>query len=555
MDKEASMKARKFSQLSLVFFVICAVSQTAFAQQLRRLSDLQVPTGPPKSEQQRLRMPGSLREIENGTGRAIEQSNANGDSRRSFVDGTAELKRRQKERGERVSPQSTQNTIPYWSDSFSYQGLEFKYKMVGTDPKKGSKTTVIPTVIIPLRFVFPDGQVFDASTDLVDGQTPVQGIVNSPIFQNYSFVLNGTSVGTTQYGDAFQRANFWDSVSTRAQNYHVLLGQPVITATQTIDVPPGMASYDFDSFSGETVPVVEDSVLFDLIEPVLTNTGVTPDVLPIMVWGRVVGFNPLGFHGITTLKGNTQTLIGASYGPQTRFGGFGADTYPLSHEVIEWMDDPFIDNFTPGWNVPFILPRERCDSGSIVRGLLEVGDPVAFFHEAVVNLPGASYDYHVTEAMFIDFYTRSPRSRSVNGQYSMFTIGAPFGLPSEPSSPCIGSVQANERHIDVPGSFITFARGLNNQSDVVGYYVDPQNRTRGFLWKDGTFADINFPQASATLPFKINDSGEIVGYFFDGSGRQHGFSYAHGQWTRIDYPGARATVALGLNSAGLIVGA
>src|SRR4030095_16105897 len=79
--------------------------------------------------------------------------------------------------------------VPYlfWSDSFTYHGLEYKYKMVGTDPQKSNETTVIPTVIIPLRFIFPDGQVFDAGTENVDGEPAIQRIIDSPIFQNYDF--------------------------------------------------------------------------------------------------------------------------------------------------------------------------------------------------------------------------------------------------------------------------------------------------------------------------------------------------------------------------------
>jgi hypothetical protein len=132
---------------------------------------------------------------------------------------------------------------------------------------------VIPTVLIPLRFVFADGNVFDASTDIIDGQTAIQGFVNSPIFQNYNFNNNqGTyffggmaglvKVGNTQYGDAFQRANFWDSVSTRAPNYHVLLGQPTVLPTQTINVPNGSFSYYLNPFSGQLVPLVDGHVSF-----------------------------------------------------------------------------------------------------------------------------------------------------------------------------------------------------------------------------------------------------------------------------------------------------
>jgi hypothetical protein len=33
-----------------------------------------------------------------------------------------------------------QNGLPTWTDSFAYQGLDFTYRMVGTDPKAGSQT-------------------------------------------------------------------------------------------------------------------------------------------------------------------------------------------------------------------------------------------------------------------------------------------------------------------------------------------------------------------------------------------------------------------------------
>jgi hypothetical protein len=46
------------------------------------------------------------------------------------------------------------------------------------------------------------------------------------------------------------------------------------------------------------------------------------------------------------------------------------DVAALSHEVGEWMDDPFVDNFTP------------CFAEG---GILEVGDPLV-----LVEFPGPS---------------------------------------------------------------------------------------------------------------------------------------------------------------------
>jgi len=511
-----------------------------------------IPQGRPKADPRAFDATTSLRKIAAGSKNG---SVASPGSRKDFRDGTVELMRQRDESGGQLRPEATQNTIPYWSDSFSYQGLEFKYKMVGADPKKGSTTTVIPTVIIPLRFVFPDGQVFDASTDLVDGQTAIQGIINSPIFQPYDFTIGGTDVGRTQYGDAFQRANFWDSVSTRAPNYHVLLGQPTVLPTQTIVVPDGLGSY-YHASDGEVFPVVDLRFLIAQGSAIRAALGVSLQSLPITVWGSVFGesggFPTFASHGVSAANGGLLTWIDTSY---TKHSDNDArtDVYSLSHEVVEWMDDPFIDNFSPGWNFPFLEPVERCDSG-FVSGLLETADPVEFFPESAVALTGPNFTYHVTEAMFIDFYTRSPQSRSVNGQYSLFEIGLPFGLPTLPSSGCVGTVQAGQLYIDVPGSVFTSAQGLNNRGEVVGYYADQQNHIRGFIWKYGSFGAIDMPGALGTIPESINDAGYVVGFFYDVAGRQRGFSYANGQFAVVDFPGAVNTVLFGVNSAGEIVG-
>lgn len=537
--------------------IIIASGQTNFTQQARKPDFRHVPSGGPNVAPREIEISGSLSEVAAISQQPERQLRSNA-PRRRLVDGTSQLKARDEERGARVQPGLSQPTIPYWSDNFSYQGLDFTYKMVGTDPQKGSRTTVIPTEIIPFRFVFPDGRVFDASTDMVNGQTAVKGIINSPIFQNYDFVLSGTSVGNTQYGDAFQRANFWDSVSISGKDYHVLLGQPTVLPTQTISVPDGAGFYYQDPVLNITVPFVKFSFFVAQERAIRADLHISPQTLPITVWGGVLpessstpGFPGAGaWHGVENANGGVLTFIGASYGAW----GF-PDVYPLSHEVVEWMDDPLADNYSPGWNVPFIEPDERCDSGFIVRGLLEVADPVEFFNEAQVTLPGTSFDYHVTEAMFIDFYTRSRHSRSVNGQYSMFEIGAPYGLRSEPSSPCIGSVQADEHYIEFPGATLTVANGINNNEEAVGAYQDQHQHTHGFLWRHGSFSQLDYPGATFTEPIQINDSSVIVGYFVDQFGFPHGFLYANGLWTRVDYPGSTDSIVSGINSAGDIVGA
>jgi probable HAF family extracellular repeat protein len=428
--------------------------------------------------------------------------------------------------------------------------------MVGTDPKLGSKTTIIPTVIIPLRFVFPDGQVFDASSDLIDGQTPIQGIINSPIFKNYNFVLGGKSVGNTQYGDAFQRANFWDSVSTKAKDYHVLLGQPTVLPTHTIVVPDGLGTYDIDFSTGLQLPNVDRAFLAERSVSILSAANVTPSQLPILVWGSVNSSRSSGYHASISLNGNDrQTYIGTSYHSQATSAGAIPDIYPLSHEVIEWLDDPFISNYTPGWNIPFISDHVQCDS-RYARDLLETGDPVETLIEAVVPLNGGGFTYHVTEGMFIDFYTRSRRSRSINGQYSMFNIGAQYSVPSAPSTPCTGHVELNDRQLyAIQGSSYSEAFGVNNVGSIVGVYLGQDGLRHGWLSTTSSFQTFDYPGALETIPSQINDVNAIVGLYIDSSGRAHGFVLSGSQFSSIDYPGGLDTLAFDVNLNGDIIGA
>ena len=455
-------------------------------------------------------------------------------------------------------------TIPFWSDTFDYHGLRYTYKMVGTDPNRGSATTVIPVTIIPIRWVFSNGMVVDASTDIVDGQTPVQGIVNSPIFQDYDFTLGGTHVGNTQYGDAFQRANFWNSVSTRSPNYHVRLGTPTIAATQTINVPADKVQYYTNPDNGEVFPTIDLNFVGSLDRGLIEGQNISPNTLPIIVWGQAAAGFALGYHGAYQTGNSIQTFMDVSYQSSTfpfGFPGYLADVSNLSHELTEWMDDPFIDNHSAGWNNPFFLidfpppVRSRCDSFFEGRDLLETADPFENL-AGLQNTPVVSngFTYHIAEGAFIDFFTRNVRSRSVNGQYSFFEFLEPYGFPTPPSHECLGSLLTENRFFTFPGSIFTYAYGMNDTGSIVGYYSDAAHRIHGFK-KDATgYTSLDFPGASITAISDINNGGTMVGFYYDANGFPHGFSYKNGHFASINFPDAVDTVPEKINSAGMIVG-
>ena len=249
--------------------------------------------------------------------------------RKMHFDGTAKMKH------EKMDPDRDKlTTIPHWTGEFSYHGISYPYRMVGTDPSKGSATTVVPTVIIPLRFVFADGPVIDSSTDLVDGQTAIQGIINSPIFQPYPFSCGGINVGNTQWGDAGQRANFWNYVSTKSRNYHVLLGQPTVLPVQTINVPADQGGYFLNTFFGfsEVIPVVVADFLEQQREAIAGRLDLDPRSLPIFVTGTV--WNTAGnWHGANRVSSGKDPVAGAQtyISPATIAKAFSAnisETYP-----------------------------------------------------------------------------------------------------------------------------------------------------------------------------------------------------------------------------------
>jgi len=196
----------------------------------------------------------------------------------------------------------------------------------------------------------------------------------------------------------------------------------------------------------------------------------------------------------------------------------------------------------------------RCDS-SFVADRMEVGDVVEIFGDSEITLPAPSYSYHVTEAVFIDYFARASRSRSYNGQYSFFEFGVPYwGGVTPPSPVCTGHVEFTPTYVDFPGATFTVVTGLNSSGLATGFYNDTAGAQHGFTFDGSNYSTLDYPGSLLTDALKINDAGMIVGEFVDSSAATHGFSYRSGQWRQIDFPGASDTEAYGINAEGGIVG-
>jgi len=243
-----------------------------------------------------------------------------------------------------------------WNGSFvDHTGQTINYTMVGTDPATTKGITTVPVVIVPIKMVYGalnGNSSFDPLTTYSpNGGSVVHDLIVSPLLNGrIAFVQGGTNVGTTQYIDAYQRANFWSLVQNKPK-YHVLLGKPTVLPEVTIKVKPGLGLVETNPFGTQPIGTMEIDVFDQHIQSLVKNLPqITPNTLPLFVTTNVyltegsgvevccIG----GYHSAIGSQPNGQTYAYATYA--TEPGVFSQDVSAFSHEIGEWMDDPFVDN-------------------------------------------------------------------------------------------------------------------------------------------------------------------------------------------------------------------
>jgi hypothetical protein len=329
-----------------------------------------------------------------------------------------------------VAPQYLSNatTIPHWTFQYTdpTNGVTYPITMVGSDPRDNGSTTV-HTVIVPLKLRFVAGnQNTSALNDLgyagftapplnhtFDGGRRVNDVLSSPIFAN-GFTTPAVMGGdTAQVGDAFMRAQF-DKIGS---GYHVSLVNDAVKPV-TLDVPAsqGLAyqrpvgawreSHGFGAT--DTITGVADSNWFSTqLQSLMGSLHISANTVPIFLTDNVLLYSGhgnylncciLGYHGAAMPVGHgsgsangqgkqsVQTFMYAAWTTPGTYSGFLkdyvdptrtapnpvrgiADVHALSHEVSEWLDDPYVNNAVQPWLTP-TAPQYGC------TGVLETGDPV-----------------------------------------------------------------------------------------------------------------------------------------------------------------------------------
>ena len=442
-----------------------------------------------------------------------------------------------------LSPDSPTTTASpslafYTANYLSLGAKQLPFHIVGTDPSLGANTTTIPVVLVPLKFIFPN-----AGNPTLDGSNVITSIQNSPIFQTADYTVGSVDLGVTQFGDALQRAQFWN-VPGFSNNYHVLLGTPSVAPTITLSVPAGEGNA-FALSAGGFMGVLDTDYFNSILAGLIGSY--TADRLPIFVTDNVYlgakGLSQncciLGFHSsqgppIATAR----TWIYAAYAEPGTFagsqGGVGfVDVVPLSHELSEWLNDPFVGAFTfnaatNGLNLvaPAVLPGQ---GGACIFNF-ETGDPLEaapFTFSKVTN----GTTYHLQDEVTLPWYLHTTPSFSVNGFYTFQNLSATIPLVINSPASIAGSYTDTATltfapvNASVTGNVAYVGRGCPAGSISAGspadpYLSDPSGKI-ALIDRGGCAISLKIDRAA-----KAGATGVLIGLVAPGSATS--FTYGGG---------------------------
>jgi hypothetical protein len=377
-----------------------------------------------------------------------------------------------------VAPQFLANasTIPHWTFQYTdpTNGVSYPITMVGSDPR-GNGSTAIHTVIIPLKLNFVAGGQDTSALDNLgyagftapplnhtfDGGRRVNDVLNSPIFSDGFTTPSVMGGDTAQVGDAFVRAQ-WNKIGS---GYHVRLVNDSVRPV-TLDVPASMGiAYQrpVGAWRGshglgttDTIAGVADVNWFSTqLQSLMGSLHISATTVPIFLTDNVllyIGHGNytncciLGYHGAAMPIGHgsggangqgkqpVQTFMYAAWTTPGTYSGFLsdytgtrsapsptrglADIHAISHEVSEWLDDPFVNNAVQPWLTP-TAPQYGC------TGVLETGDPVVgvwfpYSGNTVGSQDGYNYygQYHPEDEVNAQWFGRGGVESAVGPAYN-----------------------------------------------------------------------------------------------------------------------------------------
>jgi hypothetical protein len=342
------------------------------------------------------------------------------------------------------------DSVVNFTGQFYAQGVDLSgnpqttwyYAMVGNSPELGG-VTVIDAPIIPVSVALLDeeGEVrhVRGARLFQSGSTHLAAVLQSPVFQNFTY---SSSSAPTQYNDAIQRAEFWN-VLEEGGNWHTLL-KPSVKKGRTIRIPYGKYQFalntdgsccafillDDPTFSNllfpPTYPVDNTTVLgsAELNGDVTTKTIVTLLFSEVYLYENgdptqccVLGYHTFDFEPGATANDLPRAYV-MNYSSWVNPGKFKdpnvLDVLPLSHEMAEIFNDPFVGfdlvhNITPWWLSP---------DGGQCQPLMEVGDVLEGLPDPAYPITLNGYTYHPQTVALLEWFEFKRHSRAIDHAYS-----------------------------------------------------------------------------------------------------------------------------------------
>jgi hypothetical protein len=399
----------------------------------------------------------------------------------------------------------TTRTLEHWYGTAldPHNGVTYGYNMVGKNPFTcGSDcSSTITTDIIPINVVVggrlyngsdvqaatlasplfapvsfsttPHSTVVVPDEQLSDGSLNADYDPNGPGFGSGGVLSPGNSA-PVQLQDATMRSQF-----NTFGGYHLILN-PVVHPAITIDVPQNQGVLA-QSLRGVVYPRVSISWWSAQLQNLMkTLPYMDPTHLPLFLTDSVMLYegNPanccvIGYHGAGKVTGNgggstnsngnavVQTFAWGSYvtpgifNPQ--YDWALQDIHAISHEIAEWGDDPFTNNWVEPWLTP-TAPQYGCTN------ILETGDPVVgigfssgtnSFRQVgamtYTDALGISHTiqttdgaYHPEDEVFLPWFVRwpanstgsEPTQSGTGGRYTLMGDLNPYPGFNQPATGC-----------------------------------------------------------------------------------------------------------------------
>jgi hypothetical protein len=337
----------------------------------------------------------------------------------------------------------------YRANGFDSNGnpqRDWVYAMIGNPPQRGA-TTRVRAPVIPVsidmrnydgtpRYV-PNPNDPEHPTRLyVDATRYVRPVLNSPLFQNATY---SSSERPTQFTDAVQRAEFWENEDS---DWHTLLS-PVGGKARVMKLVRGTYRFalNADGTCCRYVLVnIDDfsAALFPSTSPVDASTPIgaaqlngdmtTKDLTSFLFPNTYLYFNNdpnqccvLGFHSFDYEPGDAgngylprfYVMDYASWVTPGLFGANFQDITPLSHEIAEAYNDPFVVfdgniNATPWW----LSPNGNCQND------LEDGDVIEGLPNSTYPMTMHGYTYHPQNEALLPWFQFKKESDAIGKAYS-----------------------------------------------------------------------------------------------------------------------------------------